>query len=154
MRHQVGFVLLLLALLSAPSARAAAPGYDAKAVASIKAGHHNCHACDLRGADLSNTCVKNGDVQSARFDGAKLFMMCMSYADFRNASFRHADMAGANLAHSKLDGADFSGANLSITSIKGTDLTRTKGLTQVQLDKACGDTETRVPFGMKVKNCS
>jgi uncharacterized protein YjbI with pentapeptide repeats len=144
----------LFALLALAPAHAAAPAYDARAVASVKAGNHNCHACDLRGADLTNTCVKNGDVQDARFDGAKLFMMCMSYADFRNASFRNADMAGANLAHAKLDGADFSGANLSITSIKGTDLTHTKGLTQAQLNKACGDKDTKLPFGMKVKTCS
>jgi uncharacterized protein YjbI with pentapeptide repeats len=78
----------------------------------------------------------------------------MSYADFRGASFEGADLSGANLAHARLDDADVSGANLSITSIKGTDLTHTKGLTQHQLDEACGDTETRVSAPLRVKNCS
>ncbi|MBI3675547.1 MAG: pentapeptide repeat-containing protein [Proteobacteria bacterium] len=124
------------------------------AVASIKAGHHDCPACDLRGADLSNQCVKQGNLEGAAFDGAKLFMTCMSYADFKNASFRQTDLGGANLAHADLDGADLTGADLSIASIKGTDLTKAHGLTQKQLDAACGDAETKVPAGMKVHFCS
>jgi uncharacterized protein YjbI with pentapeptide repeats len=112
---------------------------DANAVASIKAGHHDCAHCELAGAD---------------FSGAKLVLMCMSYADFKGASFRHTDLAGANLAHAKLDGADFTGASLSITSFKGTDLRRAKGLTQKQLDAACGDADTKAPQGLSVKTCS
>ncbi len=127
---------------------------DRAAVDSIKAGHHDCPHCDLRGADLTNTCVKSGDVQGAQFDGAKLVLMCMSYANFKGASFRGADMAGANLAHANVDDADFTGAILDITSIKGTDLRRAHGLTQGQIDTACGDADTRVPDGMKVHTCS
>jgi len=88
------------------------------------------------------------------FTGSKLVLMCMSYADFRGASFRNADLAGANLAHAKLDNADFSGATLSITSFKGTDLRNARGLTQKQLDAACGDADTQAPTGMHVKICS
>jgi uncharacterized protein YjbI with pentapeptide repeats len=124
------------------------------AVDWIKAGHHDCPNCDLAGADLTNTCVKKGDVQGAKFDGAKLVLMCMSYANFRGASFRGADIAGANLAHAIVDGADFTGATLSITSIKGTDLRRAVGLTQKQLDAACGDAQTKAPTGLKVHTCS
>jgi uncharacterized protein YjbI with pentapeptide repeats len=78
----------------------------------------------------------------------------MSYADFRSASFRKADLSGANLAHAKVDAADFTGADLSITSIRGTDLSRVLGLTQAQLDKACADSATKVPAGLKPKTCS
>jgi uncharacterized protein YjbI with pentapeptide repeats len=127
---------------------------DRTAVDSIKAGHHDCPHCDLAGADLTNTCVKSGNLEGAKFDGARLVLMCMSYADFKGASFRGADMAGANLAHADVDGADFSGADLSITSIKGTDLTNARGLTQAQLDRACGDADTKAPAGMTVKICS
>ncbi|HEY1710256.1 MAG TPA: pentapeptide repeat-containing protein [Rhizomicrobium sp.] len=137
---------------SATPVSIAAP--DKAAVDSIKAGKHDCPRCDLRGADLTNTCVKNGDVQGAKFDNARLVLMCMSYANFKGASFRGADMAGANLAHSNVDGADFTGAKLSITSIKGTDLRSARGLTQGQLDAACGDAGTKVPAGMKVHTCS
>jgi len=144
--------MLFAILLASTLAHAASP--DPKAVASIRAGHHDCPRCELAGADLTNTCVKKGNLEGADFSGAKLVLMCMSYADFRGASFQGADLSGANLAHARLDDADLSGANLSITSIKGTDLTHTKGLTQHQLDRACGDTGTRVSAPLHVKICS
>ena len=131
---------------------AVAPGRTA--LESIKAGNHDCPHCDLTGADLTNTCVKEGNLQGAKFDGARAVLMCMSFADFRGASFRNTDLAGANLTHAKVDGADFTGADLSITSIKGTDLSHAHGLTQSQLDRACGDNETKVPAGLRVKICS
>ena len=124
------------------------------AVDSIKAGNHDCPHCDLAGADLTNTCVKSGNLEGAKFDGARAVLMCMSYADFKGASFRGADLAGANLAHADVDDADFTGADLSITSIKGTDLSHARGLTQPQLDRACGDADTKAPAGLTVKTCS
>jgi uncharacterized protein YjbI with pentapeptide repeats len=153
-------MLSLLAFLASMSAQvpqaipASLESPDPVAIASIKAGHHDCPHCDLQNADLTNTCVKQGNVQGAKFDGARLVLMCMSYADFSGASFRNADLSGANLAHAKVDNADFTGADLSITSIKGTDLSRAIGLTQSQLDNACGDIETKVPAGLKAKTCS
>jgi uncharacterized protein YjbI with pentapeptide repeats len=142
---------MLLALLFASTMAGTA---DPAAVAGIRAGRHDCPHCELAGADLTNQCVKQGNLEDADFTGARLVLMCMSYADFRGASFRGADLTGANLAHARLDGADFSHANLTITSIKGADLTRAKGLTQHQLDQACGDSETRVAAPLKVKICS
>ncbi|MBV9570633.1 MAG: pentapeptide repeat-containing protein [Alphaproteobacteria bacterium] len=153
---------MLSALLILASVTAQAPHLtpvvavspDRVAVDSIKAGKRDCPNCDLSGADLTNQCVKTGNLQGATFDGAKLVLMCMSYADFRGASFRNTDLAGANLAHAKVDDADFTGADLSIASIKGTDMSRARGLTQKQLDRACADSETRVPAGLKAKTCS
>jgi len=123
------------------------------AVASIKAGKHDCPRCMLAGADLTNQCVKDGNLEGANFDNARLVLMCMSFADFKGATFRGTDLSGANLAHAKLDGADLTGASMTITSIKGTDLTHAKGLTQKQLDAACGDADTKVPTGLVVKTC-
>ena len=140
----------LFALLSGAHAATADPA----AIASIRAGHHDCYRCQLAGADLTNTCVKGGNLEGADFDGANAVLMCMSYADFRGATFRGTDLAGANLAHAKLDDADFTNADLSITSFKGTDLSHAKGLTQPQLDKACGDAATKPPQGLSVKTCS
>ena len=140
--------------LASPHTLPSIASADPAAVASIRAGKHDCPHCNLVGADLTNTCVKQGNVQGARFDNARLVLMCMSYADFSGASFRNADLAGANLAHAKVDNADFTGADLSITSIKGTDLSHAIGLTQSQLDNACADFETRVPAGLKARTCS
>lgn len=153
-QNTVLYVVAMLMMLGGSSAHAATLAPDPHAVASIKAGKRDCVACDLRGADLTNQCVKTGNLSGAKFDDAKLTLMCMSYANFSNASFRNADLAGANLAHAKLDGADFSGANLSITSFKGTDLRHAKGITQAQLDKACSDKDTMTPAGLTPKFCS
>jgi uncharacterized protein YjbI with pentapeptide repeats len=145
------------ALAAFASAVAQTPGDQTaylNAVASIKAGHHDCPHCVLAGADLTNQCVKGGNMTGADFDNARLVLMCMSYTNFRNATFRGADLSGANLAHAVLDGADLTGAKMTITSIKGTDLRRVKGLTQSQLDAACGDADTKTPAGLQVKTCS
>ena len=153
-------MLPLLAFLASVTAQApqlmpvVAVSPDRVALESIKSGHHDCPRCDLTRADLTNQCVKQGNLQGAKFDGARLILMCMSYADFRGASFRNTNLAGANLAHAKVDNADFTGADLSIASIKGTDLSRARGLTQTQLDRACADAETKVPAGLKAKTCN
>jgi uncharacterized protein YjbI with pentapeptide repeats len=148
------YLLAYFLAMATPQSAHAAVSPNAAAVASIRTGHHDCPHCDLAGADLTNQCVKNGDLEGANFDGANLTLMCMSYADFKGATFRGTNLSAANLAHANLDGADLTNANLTITSFKGTDLTRTKGLTQHQLDTACGDDATKPPAGLKVKTCS
>jgi hypothetical protein len=119
----------------------------------IKAGDINCPHCDLAGTDLSNQCVKNGDLIGADLDRVNAHYMCMSYANFTGATFRNADLTGANLGHSNLTRADLTGARLDITSIKGANLATAKGLTQAQIDLACGDAETKLPPGLHVKTC-
>ncbi|MDE2182465.1 MAG: pentapeptide repeat-containing protein [Alphaproteobacteria bacterium] len=141
--------LFIVAALAASEAAPPAPGVD-----SIKAGNHDCPHCMLAGADLTNQCVKNGDLRGADFDSARLVLMCMSYSNFEGATFRQADLSGANLSHSRLAGADFTGADLTATSLKGTDLTLTRGLSQRQLDKACGDADTKAPRGLSVPICN
>jgi hypothetical protein len=147
-----------LALLAAYTAIATfRPGpalaADAAAVAKIHGGIVDCVACDLRGANLMNTCVKEHDLHGANFDGADATLMCMSFANFTNASFRGTELSGANLAGARMDGADLTGAKTSITSFLGTDLRHVKGLTQAQLDVACGDSKTLLPPGLKIHTC-
>jgi uncharacterized protein YjbI with pentapeptide repeats len=125
-------------------------GGDAEA---IRAGKLVCPHCQLRDADLSNTCVKHGSLREADFTGAHAVLMCMSYADFTGASFRKTDLSGANLSHAVLNGADFTGAALTATLFKGTDLRFARGLTQKQLDAACGDDATKSPAGLTIPHC-
>jgi uncharacterized protein YjbI with pentapeptide repeats len=141
-----------IASLTGPAKSTAKP--DNAAVARIKAGDINCPHCDLSGSDLSNQCVKKGDLTGADFDNVKALYMCMSIANFTNATFRNADLTGANLGHSILKGADLTGTKLTITSIKGADLSTAKGLTQAQINLACGDADTKLPPGLTVKSCS
>jgi uncharacterized protein YjbI with pentapeptide repeats len=151
------FLALILALAplsdAAGATPAPAPTYDAAAVAKIHGGIVDCVGCNLKGADLTNTCVKEHDLHGADFDGANATLMCMSFADFRGATFRGTNLSGANLAGAKLDGADLTGAQTSITSFLGTDLSHVKGLTQSQLDIACSDKTTKLPAGLKIHTC-
>jgi uncharacterized protein YjbI with pentapeptide repeats len=146
---------LALCLLMVPVCFAAAPALaaDPAAVAKIHGGIVDCIGCNLAGADLTNTCVKDHDLSGADFTGANATLMCMSFANFTGVSFRGAELSGANLAGAKLDGADLTGAKTSITSFLGTDLTHVKGLTQKQLDVACGDATTRLPPGLRIHTC-
>ena len=105
------FLLLLACLTLISGAALAAPSYDAAAVAKIHGGIVDCVGCNLVGADLSNTCVKAHDLTGANFDGANATLMCMSFANFTNVTFRGTDLSAANLAGAKMDGADLTGAN-------------------------------------------
>ena len=126
---------------------------DPAAVAKIQGGIVDCVGCDLKGANLANTCVKAHDLHGADFTGADASLMCMSFADFTGVSFRNTELSGANMAGAKMDGADLTGAKTSITSFLGTDLRKVKGLTQTQLDVACGDAKTRLPPGLHIHHC-
>jgi uncharacterized protein YjbI with pentapeptide repeats len=145
--------LTVLSLLAALTGGVPAHAADVAAVAKIHGGIVDCVGCDLRGADLSNTCVKDHDLHGADFTGADATLMCMSFADFTGVSFRGTELSGANLAGAKLEGADLTGAKTSITSFLGTDLRHVKGLTQKQLDVACGDNTTRLPPGLTIHRC-
>jgi uncharacterized protein YjbI with pentapeptide repeats len=155
--HQALFALIFTGLVSAmflAAASAPAAAADYKAVEKIQGGSHDCAHCDLSGSNLSNQCVKGGDLTGADFTGVTAEYMCMSQANFTDVSFRNANLTGANLANSNLTGADFTGAMLDITSLKGADLSHAKGLTQKQIDIACADKATKLPAGLKAKTCS
>jgi len=144
------FAAAALVILTAMiSAHAATP----LGVESIKAGNHDCPQCVLKGADLSNQCVKGGNLTGADFSDTKLVLACMSKSNFRGANFRHADLSGANLSESKMDGADLTGAIFSATQARGTDFSRAKGLTQLQLNGICGDAKTKLPAGLTIPHC-
>ncbi len=146
-------VFVLGALLGVVFFSPPAGAADAAAVAKIHGGIVDCVGCDLSGADLTKTCVKEHDLHGADFTNANATLMCMSFANFTNVSFRGTELSAANLAGAMMDGADLTGARTSITSFLGTDLRKVKGLTQKQLDVACGDAKTQLPPGLRIHTC-
>jgi uncharacterized protein YjbI with pentapeptide repeats len=153
MRAFLALSVLTLSMASGIFSAAPVRAADPAAVAKIKGGIVDCVGCNLAGADLSNTCVKEHDLHGADFTGADASLMCMSFANFTNVSFRNTDLSGANMAGARMNGADLTGAKTSITSFLGTDLRKVKGLTQQQLDVACGDAKTKLPPGLHVHTC-
>lgn len=102
----------------------------------------------FRGADLSNATGAFARFDGADFAGARMvgFDACYDQS-FARASFRGADLQGAFLCagdwtDATLDGADFRAA----------DLTLGFGLTQEQLNTACGDAATKLE-GLVIPTC-
>lgn len=89
-------------------------------------------------ADLRRAKLIGAECPRARFERATLVNV-----DARGADFRRAVFSEANVARMNLQGADLSGADMRTAA----------GLTQTQLDAACGDRRTRLPDGLRVRRC-
>lgn len=102
----------------------------------------------LRQANLSLTTMNNADFAAANLSVSNLFGARFTSANFHDADFTHASMVGAYFGFADVTGANFTGANLS-----GAEFDTARGLTQAQLNAACGDEYTRLPHGLSVPLC-
>ena len=84
--------------------------------------------------------IKGGDINCS---GCNL-----SDASFRNTDLSHVDLSGTILKN-----ADLTGAKLTLANIQGADLSTVKGLTQSQINRACGDAATKLPQRLHVQFC-
>ena len=85
--------------------------------------------------------------------GCNLFQADFGGAAMRGRNFAHARLRQADLSLSTMNGANFSGAKLSGANFSGAQLDRARGLSQGQLNAACGDAETDLPAGLRVPAC-
>lgn len=112
----------------------------------------NMSNADFRGADMSDGTFTGSNFSGARFintqasgadfSGAVFTLSEMDHADFENAKFLGTYFHSAQFGHAFIGGAQFDDADLS-----GADLSEVRGLTQSQLDTACGNHDTRLPHG-------
>lgn len=157
-----GAALLAVLALSLP-----AKAQNAGQIAKVQAGA-SCPRCNLFQADLTGKTLSRrnyagarlrqadlslGTFTATRFSGADLrdlngYGALFGHADFRRADLTHASLVGAYLEH-----ADFSGARLEGVNLSGAELATARGLTQAQLDRACGDAATRPPRGLRLGPC-
>lgn len=168
-------LVLILSLLSAGSAFAQAAGggpITSEAQRAVTAervrGGASCANCDLFQADFSYLNVSGRD-----FSGSRLRQSDLSLATADRTRFRGANLSIANLFGARLGGADFtnanldqavlvgaflggarlSGASLSEANLSGAEMSGAIGLTQAQLNGACGDETTTLPRGLTVPRC-
>src|SRR3954469_25610198 len=142
--------LAVLALASAADAQ------NAGQIASVRNGA-SCPRCNLFQADLTNLELKNKNLAGARLRQADFSTAIMNRTSFAGgdlrdvnaygavltgASFAHADLTNASFVGAYLQGANFSGAKLSGVNFSGAEMDRAVGLTQGQLNQACGDDST------------
>lgn len=138
------------------------------AIASRVRGGASCAGCDLfqinlayqsvggrsfagariRQADLTIATADGANFSSANLSLTNMFGMRATGANFTNANLSGATLVGASLDSARFNGAVFTGANLS-----GAEMARARGLTQEQLNTACGDATTQLPAGLTVPTC-
>jgi uncharacterized protein YjbI with pentapeptide repeats len=131
-------------------------------------GGASCPHCNLFQADFSNLELKGRDYAGARLRQSDMSAAVMnntnlSGADLRDvnaygAVFTSVNFAGANLTNASfvgtyLEGANFRGATLTGVNFSGAEMNRAVGLTQRQLDGACGDATTTLPQGLRIPSC-
>jgi uncharacterized protein YjbI with pentapeptide repeats len=131
-------------------------------------GGASCPHCNLFQADFSNLQLKGRDFAGARLRQADMSASVMNHttmagADLRDvnaygAVFTGTNFSGANLTNASfvgtyLEGANFRGATLDGVNFSGAEMDRAVGLTQAQLNSACGDESTTLPRGLRVRSC-
>ena len=158
-----------LALLAIAVVLAATPAMAQNAghIARARAGA-NCPGCNLFQADFSNLGLKGKNFAGARLRQADLSLGVFNRTRFTGgdlrdvngyggvfsgASFARANMTNATFVGAYLQGADFRGATLTGVNFSGAQMDHAMGLTQHQLDGACGDETTTLPRGLRIPRC-
>ncbi len=163
-----------LALFAGLWAGVAGAQWSNPRVARLEPGYGGvCEGCDLSGrilvgarmtrsvfnrTNFSNAVLTRADATRARFEGADftgadLTRMKLIEARCEDAVFVEAVLMRANAQRARFVRADFTRARLDETDFSGADLRQARGLTQAQLNAACGDRQTRLPRGLSVPAC-
>jgi uncharacterized protein YjbI with pentapeptide repeats len=113
---------------------------------------------DLAGRDFSGSRIRQADLtvvtaDRADFHGSNLSLTNFFGARLTGADLRNTNLEGANLVGAYLGGARMDGAALDGANIAGAEMETAHGLTQDQLNTACGDATTRLPAGLSVRTC-
>lgn len=159
-----------IATLSALAALAWAGAAAAQNPAEIDRvrGGADCRGCNLFQADFAYQSIRNVDVSGSRLrqsdltasvmDGTNFSNTDLSVAEAYGGRFTRANFSGADLTDSSWVGAylgyaDFTGAQLDGAVLAGANLEGAHGLTQSQLNRACGDAKTVLPAGLHIPAC-
>ena len=162
-------VLLFLALALPAVAQTPEQSKDRRELAAerVIAGQ-DCPSCDLFQVDFSYQRLDGRNLAGARLRQANLSLATLdktdlSGGDLSNTSafggrFGDADLSNADLTRTSfvgawLGGADLGGADLTDADLSGAYLFTARGLTQAQLDAACGDETTALPDGLTLSLC-
>ena len=101
----------------------------------------------------------SAEMQRSNFKHANLANVDFTKADLGRAQFHNADIGGTRFSFANLARADFRRATFTapidfdrayffLTRIEGVDLSGSEGLSQWQVNMACGDAQTGLPSGL------
>ena len=139
--------LSLLSLAAALALALPASAQNAGQIAAARKGA-NCPSCNLFQADFSGV-----EINGRNYAGARLRQADLSVSVMNRANFRGADLRDVNAYGAVFGGANFAGAQLVGTNFSGAEMGRARGLSQAQLNRACGDGATRLPPGLRTPRC-
>jgi uncharacterized protein YjbI with pentapeptide repeats len=158
-----------IAALAAALTLMVAPAFAQNAGHIAKAAKgQSCAGCNLFQADLayrdvssvnlSNARLRQADMSLTTYDDSNFAKANLSIANLFGARFNRCNFSGADLSQVSAVGAYFgssnmSGVNLSAANLSGADLSFASGLSQTQLNRACGDHTTRLPAGKTIPRC-
>ncbi|MGC1303030.1 MAG: pentapeptide repeat-containing protein [Caulobacteraceae bacterium] len=158
----------LAAALALASFASVALAQNPVQIAHARAGA-SCPGCNLFQADFSNLEVRGRNFARARLRQADMSTAVMNHVSFAGgdlrdvnaygavfggANFAGADLTNATFVGTFLEGANFRGAHLAGANFSGAEMGRAVGLTQRQLDQACGDAATVTPRGLRLAPCT
>ncbi len=110
-------------------------------------------AAVLRGARLNSANLVRVDFSNANLESAELGGAELEKANLRGANLTNSDLGLARLVEANLFSANFHGSDLTGTRFDSADFSKVKGLTQEQLDNACGKYVRDLPAGLKIGPC-
>jgi uncharacterized protein YjbI with pentapeptide repeats len=146
-----GAYLLAANLTGANLARANLAGADVRGAKFVGA---ILRFADLRGANLLGANLVDASLERAELERADLARAILEGADMRGANLSGANLERANLAGANILNADLAGAELEYADLGGAQLLGATNLIQEQLDRACGNEDTKLPSGLKAgTNC-
>ncbi|UVC07147.1 pentapeptide repeat-containing protein [Rhizobium sp. TH2] len=139
-------------LLRATLARSAAKG-----ASFVRA---EAYRTDFTGIGADDANFESAELQRSNFKDAKLSNVNFTKADLGRSQFDGAEVGGSRFSLANLARADFRATHFSspvdferafffLTRVEGVDLSTATGLSQWQLDMACGDDKTVLPEGLK-----
>lgn len=113
--------------------------------------------CNIPRSFLVYANLRSANLLGANLTEAQLDGVDLSYASLIGTNLTQATMGGANLSHAFLSDAHLNSAYLKHVELTGAylkdvDLTGAEGLTQTQLDQACG-TNVKLDPGLTIKPC-
>ena len=108
---------------------------------------------NFAGARLRQSSLTVAVLNGANFSGADLRDADAYGGVFSSASFANADLTNSTWVGTFLEGANFSGANLTGANFSGAQMRSARGLSQSQLNTACGDSTTELPGSLTIPSC-
>lgn len=167
--RQIAYIAALIVVFFATmSTINAAFAQNQSQIDTVLNGSKNCPGCNLFQAPFAYMELQDANFAGARLIQASFTVTILTRANLAGADLSHADMFGVVLTRANLTGTNFTdanltgswllnanmyGADLSGTVLSGARMETAGGLTQSQLNQACGDEATSLPRGLTIPRC-